>query len=531
MVKQVNFAPLAPRFFGCLLGVFFCLVGNGFAQSSTPVRFDVSTYQLEGNSLLPPAEVEKLLAPYTGPARTFADVEKAREALSLAYFSRGFGTVNVSLPEQEVKSGVIRLKVLEGRIGKVSVTGTQFFDNENIRASLPFLREGEVPNTRKNAESLNLANDNPAKQTSLVLKSGANPGEVDATLRVTDEKPWKVFGLLDNTGTSETGKLRLGIGFQHANVANRDHVLTAQYVTSPEKLSEVQIFGASYRIPIYSLGDSVDLSAGYSSVNSGVVADVFNVSGKGTVFGVRYNHHLPKVESYTQKLIYGLEYKAYKNAVDFSGAPIGNDITVHPASVTYSGAWHQAPIAAGFYAGLVKNIPGGNNGDDEDFNLARLGADANYSLARFGLNASYALANWQARAVFDGQYTRDALVAAEQFGIGGVDSVRGFNEREITNDEGYRGSVELYTPDFGPAVGVPQASARALIFYDFGSVSRNQSLPDELTKANIASTGLGLRLGWGKHINLRLDYAYVLKGAGFRERGDSKIHFGLNVVY
>jgi len=523
---------LAALALGCCL-VFGAALAVG-AESSGDVdpSFEIARYQIEGNTLVDGRAIDKILAPYTGKARTFADIELARLALEQAFHSAGFGAVQVLLPEQELKQGVVRIQVVEARIGKVSVSGNRIFSESNIRASVPGLREGDPPNTRRVAESLHVANESPVKQVSLQMKTAAKAGEIDATLRVSDEKPWRVFATLDNTGRPETGKLRLGVGYQHANLGDRDQILTLQYITSPEKVREVGIYGVSYRIPLYSLGDSLDFFGGYSDVDSGKVADVFNVSGRGTVLGAHYSQNLRKYDNYQHKLIYGLEHRAYRNSVDFLGTQLGNDVTVHPLSLGYSGQWYLAATDSGLYFTLIQNIGGGSKGGDAEFEATRSGARADYNLLRYGGNVARTIgADWRLRAAIDGQYTSKALVPGEQFGLGGMDSVRGFYAREISDDKGYRASVELYTPQFDASTGNSGARVRALLFYDMGEVMRNNALPGEAAKTSIASAGAGLRFGLGKPFSARIDYAYVVDPAGSQTRGHEQIHFSLGAVY
>jgi hemolysin activation/secretion protein len=515
------------------MGLGACLVfgaAPAVAAEAEP-RFEITRYQVDGNTLLDGAAADKIVAAHAGRARTFADVEQARLALQQAYSTAGFGAVQVMLPEQELKQGVVRIQVLEARIASVSVSGNRFFSDANIRASVPGLREGASPNTRGIAESLQVANENPAKQATMQMKSAAAAGGIDVSLHVADEKPWKAFATLDNTGRPETGRLRLGVGYQHANVGERDHILTLQYVTSPEKLSEVGIYGASYRIPLYRLGDTLDFFAGYSDVDSGTIADVFNVSGKGTVLGARYNQNLRKHDDFGHKLIYGLDHRAYRNNVDYQGTQLGNDVTVHPLSLGYSGQWRLPRTDSGVHISFIRNIPGGSRGRAADFELARTGAKAGYSLWHYGFNAARTFADdWQVRAAFDGQHTGDLLVPGEQFGLGGMDSVRGFAEREISGDKGYRASVELYTPEFGASTGISDARARAVVFYDMGEASGNDPQPGDPDN-RVASAGAGLRLGLGKPFSMRLDYAWVVDAGGGKARGHEQLHFSLAAVY
>ncbi|MDP3612236.1 MAG: POTRA domain-containing protein, partial [Rubrivivax sp.] len=155
--------------------------------ASSGPRFAISRFAVDGNSLLPSAEVDGVLTPFAGPQRSFGDVRRAVEALQQAYLQRGYSVVLVQLPEQELAQGVVRLKVIEPRIGSTRVEGNQLFSTGNIRASLPALREGVTPNIRDISASLKVANTNPAKQLTLALQTADQPETVDAVVSVTED--------------------------------------------------------------------------------------------------------------------------------------------------------------------------------------------------------------------------------------------------------------------------------------------------------------------------------------------------------
>jgi hemolysin activation/secretion protein len=322
-------------------------------------------------------------------------------------------------------------------------------------------------------------------------------------------------------------------GLQHANVFNRDHVATLQYITSPNHLSDVKVYGFGYRIPLYSLGSSIEVVGGYSNVNSGSLQNLFSVSGSGTIGGLRFNHYLPKIGDYEQKLVYGLDYKAFKNQVISNGTSLVPDITVHPASVTYWGTLRGDGSEAGFYVNYTQNyFPGGNDGADTDFKLSRTDAKAGYRVYRYGANYTRAFANdWQTRFAMTGQYTDDALIAGEQFGIGGAENLRGFLEREVANDRGYRANAELFTPNFGPKLGLKEVQSRVLGFVDWGRVARNSALPSESHQQSLASAGLGVRITAGQHFTLRSDYARVIDAGGIQNKGHTRLHFSLSLIF
>lgn len=522
------------------------ILGTTFAMSSLPLyaaddvpvvipHFEITRFEVEGNTLLTPYAVEKVLQPFTGRDRSFSHVQMALEALEGAYRRRGYNVVQVTLPEQELNQGVVRLQVTETRIGQVRVEGNQVFDEANIRRSLPGLREGQAPDIGQISSSLRLANENPAKKVALQLQSANRDDEIDAVLNVSDERPWKLAATLDNTGNQSTGKTHLSMQFQHANIADADQVLSLQYTTTLEKPSQVSVYGAGYHIPLYALGDSIDLFANYSDVDSGsVLTGLFNlqVSGRGTMLGGRYNYNLRRSGDYDSKLIAGLDYKAFQNNVSLQGLPLGNAVTVHPLSLAYAGTLGMAEGEASFSIAASHNVPGGSRGGSADFNFARAGASPHYSILRYG--AAYANTlprDWQMRVAVSGQYSHDALIPGEQFGAGGASSVRGFQEREIANDTGYLFNTELYTPNVCSRMQTFAVQCRFLAFYDAAHVSSNNALPGELAQASIGSVGIGLRAGVNKNLTLQMDYGQVIDAGVTQKKGDKRLHFRLDVSY
>jgi hemolysin activation/secretion protein len=508
-----------------------CVPGLPALAADGPA-FSITRYEVEGSQLLPAVQVQALLAPFAGPGRNFGDVRRAVQALQQAYRDRGYNVVVVQLPEQELDQGVVRMRVVEPRIGKVDVQGNRQFSTANIRASLPPLQEGTTPNIRDISASLKVANTNPAKQTTLDLQSGATPDTVDATVRVTEDKPWRVGLTADNTGSPETGRTRLGLLLQHANLWGRDHVGSLQYTTSLEKPSRVSVWGAGYHVPLYALGDSMDFFASHSNVDSGAItAGVLNllVSGKGTVAGARYNRTLPQWGDLSSTLIAGLDWRGYRNNVDLEGFQLGNDVTVHPLSLTYSGQLALSSGLLGFQLTGVQNIPGGSKGRDADFSAQRAGADASYRLLRYSAGYSQRFAqDWQLRLQLNGQSSREPLVPGEQFGAGGTGSVRGFRDREVAGDSGSFAGAEVETPNWCPAGSL---QCRAVAFVEGASVKRSHALAGELERISISGAGVGLRLAMPNNASLQLDYGRVLDGGGVRQRGDSRIHVALSLSY
>jgi hemolysin activation/secretion protein len=516
------------------------LANQAWATDPSP-RFEIRQFRVEGSVVLGQSHVDQLLAPFTGRDKDFADVQRALEKIEDALRQAGFGATQVYLPEQALEQGVVVFRVIEPKLGRVTVAGNRYADEANIRRALPGLREGELPNTRELTRAVRLANESPVRQMSVSLSAGEQPQTVDATIKVQDERPWRLFTSIDNTGTRETGRARLAVGVQHANLFNRDHLLTAQYTTSPEKPDKVSIAGIGYRWPLYDWGDSLNFFAGYSNAESGALSGLFTVTGKGRVWGARYTQHLLNLGTWQQQLQYGIDYRRFDTDTQFVRSRASSSgYAVRPLSLTWLTQWQQRGWAFGGNLGLAANLPGGaadELGRQPGKNpfVSRSGRpDANddYWLLRFGGDLSYTTAgDWTVRISLNGQWTRDALVPGEQYGLGGANSLRGYEERELSNDWGYAGSLELYSPDLTRRSDADGLNLRLLGFIDAGYLARNKAGRFDRASDDLASWGVGARLSWNKRASVRLDVAQALRDAATTHKNDVSTHVSAVLVY
>ena len=548
-------------------------LGSLHHATAQDASFDIVRFQVEGNSILPAARVQELVAPFVGPHKVYADVQKALEALEGDYRRLGYGTVQVYVPEQELTSGVVRLSVSEGVVGKVTITGNKYFDDANVRASLPHLKEGTAPNMRELSENIQLSNENPAKQVEVTLGVAEEEDKVNVRIDVKEENPERFYLTLDNTGTKASGKNRIGVLYQNANVGNSDQVLTVAYTTAldppggPKILGnrvipnqdgdgvKVDVFSIGYRLPLYSVGDSIDLIYGNSNTNtpssSPTLGTGLGINGKGEIFGLRYNHIFARDGEFTSKLVFGYDYK-YMNSrcsIDGNPTPFGGagctPYTLRPLSATYSGQWQKPGEAIDFNVGVAHNMlpmgsqfpyadaPAATAPGGYDRYSAASGYQSNheFSVLRFGGSYATAIAgDWLLRVAVSGQHSTNALPSGERLGLGGSNAVRGFQERAVVADRGYFANFEAYSPDIAASLGMP-GNLKWLVFYDVGqgfniNPSFNQS-------EGIASLGVGLRYNIKKDVTARFDLARVMDGLwpngapNIAVNGDIRGHFAL----
>ncbi len=543
-----------PGIIQCLLAMTLTVAAAGALADD---RFNIARFQVEGNTLLPGDEVQSLMAPLTGSDRAYGDVQKALEALQNAYRKAGYGAVQVYVPEQELTSGIVKIQVKENVIGKVVVSGNNNFSEKNIRTSLPQLQSGKTPNLRSISEAVQLSNDSPAKQVNVVLGASEEEGKIDAEVKVSDNNSLRVFMTLDNTGTAATGNWRTGVAIQHANLFDRDQVGTLAYTTSPDSPSGVRVnlYSLGYRIPLYGMGDSLDFIYGKSSVNtpgaSPTLGGLLGFTGKGDIFGLRWNHFFARQGETSTKLVFGLDYKKIDsrcnvNGIELSTAPPTPPVascvpyTTMPLSVTYSGQTRGVAQNIDYNIGIARNVGTGTaytntvtDGRTDRYSYLTPGSrntNDNFVVLRGGASIFKGFSNdWQMRVAGSAQYAKDPLVSAEQFGLVGATAVRGFNERAVAADSGLILNAELYTPELAS-----KGNLRLLAFFDIGrgynSKVGNSGIPSSMT---VSSIGIGARYTMGRDFNVRLDLARVENaGTSLTEsRGDLNAHLSATLGF
>ena len=499
------------------------------AEADAVLHFTINQYVVEGASLLSKAELNAAVAPYVGKNKDFSDVQRALEAVEDAYAKRGYTAVRVLLPEQELEKGTVRFRVVENRFGKVTVKDNHFVSEANALNAVPSVRSGGVPRSKQISRELRLANENPARQMNVVLKAGEND-VLDADVIVTDSKP-SIWGVsLDNTGSPETGRARLGFSYRNANAFNADHVAGIQYITSPQYPSRVKVLGGSYNIPFYRSGSSLEFFGGYSNVNA-VVGGLSNFQGGGRLFSTRFNHTLERIGVFDPKLSFSLDWRDYRR-IELTNPPptvLYNEIVVTPVNVAFAAQGKFARNEVNFNLSYAANLAKASKGKEADFakydqvNLTN--PNPKYKILRYGAGYSQLVGNgWQFRTALNGQRSSDVLVQGEQIRLGGADGVRGFSEGSEGGDSGARLNLEGYTPDFGRG----DIRTRALVFFDAGQASSLNS-----PKTTISAAGVGLRANYSERLSLRLDLARIMKAGNDPEQqsGKKRAHLSLNATF
>ena len=490
--------------------------------------FNVFEFKVDGNTVLPNSKIEVAVYPFMGEAKTIDDVEKARSALEKTYQDNGYLTVSVSIPQQEVDAGIVRLLVTEGSVETLRIKDSQYTSLAEIKSRVAEFQEGKVPHFPTAQQQLGTVNKGQNRQVTPVLRPGKSPGKVEVDLKVQDKLPLHGSLELNDRYSPNTTETRLNGSVRYENLWQKDHSVGLSFQVSPEDLNEVKVFSGTYVIPRLN-GDYFAAYGVISDSDISAVGDV-NVIGKGYIAGARYIHPLPSTESYYQGLTLGADYKTFKESVVLLGADGFNTPISYLAFVLGYDGTYQTPVSQ-TQANLTFNFaPRGLGNNEREFNLKRNDAKPNYAFLRTDIKHTQKLPlEWSLQAKLSGQIASEKLISAEQFTIGGVDSVRGYLESSELGDNGALASLELRTPQLKKYISQHLFSDYIKDFYAFGfvdaGVTRVYDISGGDSTRDLLSAGMGFKLKGNGGLFTNLDYAHAYKDAIDVDKGDDRLHF------
>ena len=500
-------------------------------------HFDVHEYRVLGNTVMSNRDIEGVLYPLLGDAKTITDVNAASVALEDAYHKAGFATVFVDVPPQEIEDGVVRLHVTEGRTRVRTISGARYFSEGKILAELPATQPGTVLNVIQLQAQLGTVNaETTDKSVTPILKAGPVPGTMDLALKVDDHLPLHGGVDFNNQYTPDTESLRTTVSLSYNNLFGELDSLAAQYTFTPQKTGQVSLVNAIYGFrPI---GDGIRPSISFTNSSSSVATiGTLGVLGDGQVYGTRVSAPLMFLPGNIQTLVAGLDYKHFRNTINLgsSGAQSSTATTIQPisylnASLGYLGSW-QVTSQAGAVSQLmsfditVNAGPRGVANRTENFANTRFLARGNYVYFRSDASFSQRLpANLQLILRASGQAALEPLVEYEQDSIAGADGVRGYLEAEVLSDTAFKGTIQLQSPPIAPH---GYMLGDGFVFFDAGRGHTLDALPGEPGNTTLRSWGIGLDLFPGHPVSGSLTFADPLRQGPRSKANEPRVLFDL----
>lgn len=471
------------------------------ARAPEPV-FDIDAYDVDGNTLLGQEAVETAVYPFMGPARRRLDVAAARDALEKAYRAQGFATVVVEVPQQDARTGIVRLHVVEIPVGRLRVVGAQYSLPSRIREQVPSLAEGKVPNFTKAQVELAEANRLPDRQITPVEKKGKLPGTVDVDLKVKNTLPLHGSATVNNDHAQDTSKLRTIATLSYADLFQLGHTISGTAILAPENLKDTEVLSGSYSAPIWGTPWTVVMS-GYSSNSNVSALSGTGVLGRGFTISLAGLLQLPPAGDFAESMSVGVDFKhSLQNIFGDDPSNAGIDYWPLNASYTVSRASNTATLNG--TATIMLGLRGLGSGVAQFFNN-RAFARANFT--KFDLDLTY-MRNlpWdlQIGAHVTAQLTDQPLLPNEEFAAGGLNSLRGYLQSEALGDEGFSVDFTLNSPSLAPLAGDLFGDGfvddwRFFVFSDSAVAWVLDRLPEQRSVFSLSSLGIGARLDLLSH--------------------------------
>ena len=529
------------------------------APEETPVAVKEARFEGDAKFLEALGLAARIRQEAVGQSLTEAQILKLATKYREICVQEGFYLALITAQPADRDNGVLVFDVDAGRIGKMTFCDSRgaaswerdlkvpysgkYFSEAQLRRQMSNLAEGAIFDYNEFYRSVFAVNAHPDLTMDTDLKvrkdftSGPRRRFADMTFYVQEQRP--VHGTVEfkNTGTEATDEWRASATLQHLNLTRRGDVLTLNTIASTD-FNALRSFAGSYYLPWHAgSGNAVTLYGGYSEMAANDIVPLFDLTGQGSFLGAQFSFMLTRSEKDIVTLSFSGVSRFIQNTMTTLGCDnketqaLAEKVTIVPVSATLSysagkpdqlGGRNFLTSQTSFNAGKFL----GGSGDD-DIAKQRAAAGADYVIERlqaarlqplFGRAAgkSDRRAQWILFVKLDGQYSTSALIPVEQKAIGGMDSVRGYPERETLGDNGISGTVELRTPLFSGLFPRKKGEEsidnfQVLAFADAGRVSMKNPAEGEEKSQSLLGVGAGARLALTSHSQFRFDWGFPLK--------------------
>jgi hemolysin activation/secretion protein len=458
----------------------------------TAQRITVQRFVFSGNTTYSADALAPLVADYIRKPITLAQLYEAADRITDFYVKNGYSLTSVNVPAQSVKNGVVKLEILEGRIGAVTFDGNNVYSSDRLHAFVTHTGTGTVYRSKGLQQDLLTLNGLPGVATRAVLKPGSEYGTSDVVIKTSDKKI-DATASVDNYGRKDVGEFRYSAQIAVNNPL--DFADRLQLMGLHSNNNRLNYFDIGYSVPLMANGLKFSADYGYAYFHVPVIADI---SSSGKNKNVNAGLEMPWVHSYTDSFATSAAWLYTDANADVVGNPLSDtNISLLNLGANGSHAWDTGAVTQ-FNLSLHSNfrVRSAKNPNGE-----RLRAELDLQHLQPLFWGLQVLAN------ADGVYTPDQLADTERMAIGGPTTVRGFPPSEVRGDRGYFGQLSLRRPvAIGPVSMVPR------VFGDYGFVRQFNDLsqpPAADAHEALSSAGIGTDVSY-RMFNLRLDWSRPL---------------------
>lgn len=409
--------------------------------------FVVNAFVLEGVSLLPDMQVQEVLKPYIGTPITFAELEKACDAITALYRQHGYSVQAVVLPQSIAKTGgTIKLRITEAKLSSVVVktpNGPSRFGADRVEKYITNANPiGENLNLNSVERALIILNETPGVMVSSQLEAGKELGDTELNVNLQDAPLFQGRVALNNYGSRSTGA-------NQATAALALNNLTG--IGDQAALNGISSEGSQYVQGAYSLPASTD---GLRLGVSGTYLQYKNVSsyvspngntGDAWTTGISAAYPLIRTQGSNLNATLGYDIKSYSNkfmATNTTNSAYNiRNVVVGLSGNKYDGFGGGAindgsvSITFGSLDIMATSIGGYGAYTPSAFTKFNFAGSRNQSLDAEGQTSLY--------MSLSGQFASVELNSAEQFYLGGPYGVRAYPVAQGGGTQGGLATLEL----------------------------------------------------------------------------------------
>ncbi|OLP17760.1 peptide ABC transporter permease [Leptolyngbya sp. 'hensonii'] len=472
----------------------------------------VRKIEVIGSSVFSSTDFSTITRTYEGRSATLEELREAADKITQLYLDRGFITSRAILVDQTIVDGVVQIRVIEGGLERIDVEGTQRVNPDYIRARIELAGLKPVNKDRLEDQLRLLRADPQFDNVEASLRAGTQFGQSILTIRVKEANPFNAIVSIDNYSPPSVGSERFGIGASYRNVltSNGDQ-LAASY--SRTTAGGANLYDFSYRLTVNPMNGTLQVR--YAPSDYKVIDPVFallKIRGGSDLYEISFRQPLIRTPREELALSLGIARQTGQTFLGFTGNDIGFGFGSGPeangttrttvlkfgqdyVSRDVQGAWafrSQFSLGVDLFGVTINAAP-----TPDGLFFSWLGQAQRVQV----LNPDQVLI-FQA----DLQLSSDTLLAAQQFVMGGGQSVRGYRQNARSGDNGFRFSVEdrivVLRDESGAAL------LQAVPFLDVGYVWNVTGNPNLLPSQNLLAGG-GVGLIWAPFpgLGIRLDYA------------------------
>ncbi len=460
------------------------------------------------SQILTEKEIKDILEDYTQTNVTFTQLKEIVDRINKLYLEKGYVTARAYLPEQTVENETIRIELLEGKVGDISVEGNRWTRTKYISDRIT-LRKGELFSIQKleqNLMTFNRYNDG-VELNGTLLPGQSAMGTTDVHLKVKERLPFRLTALVDNAGRSTIGKYRAGLMLQDESLFGlRDKLTIGAYAN---KFSVTPF--ADYNIPVNKKDGRVgfSFSSSNSKIGHGPYRD-FNIKSRSQNYSLYYLQPIYRRPWTELSSVASVAYKRATTSFD------GYDLYTDQVTSAQVGLNFRYDTKRGIWY-INQNVSYAFPIFDKRSNYLKLDGGI-LRLHDFGHGFVGTLrGNYQV-------IPKKLVPYMDQFIAGGVATVRGYSEGLLIGRSGYLLSAEMMFP-MGPRAikskkdkekMIPFIGSylKGFVFFDHAGVFPYKGPGNGSEGYNkddfLASLGFGLKINLPGSASLRLSWGFPL---------------------